>query len=350
MTQLRSRNGSPSLVGAAAAAPCQTRRVVRPAAAVVAVPAGGDPPAVHVDALVKSYAGRRVVDAVSWRAEAGQVTAVLGPNGAGKTTTLECCEGLRRPDAGLVRVAGLDPVADAARVRPLIGVMVQDGGLPSGATAGRLLAHVAAMHAHPVPPQQLLDLLGLAPVAGNRVRRLSGGQRQRLALALAVVGRPSVVFLDEPTAGLDPQARQVVRQVVERLRGDGVAVLVTTHLIDDVELLADHVVVMDAGAVVAQGSPTELTGDDDVLSFTVADLGPDLTELSVALGDAVTLSSGSSGVDHEIRARAGGPLDPTVMAQLTGWLAARGRTPQRLQLGRRSLEDVFLDLTGRSLR
>jgi ABC-2 type transport system ATP-binding protein len=309
-------------------------------------------PAVLVDGLVKSYAGRRVVDSVSWQAAAGAVTAVLGPNGAGKTTTLECCEGLRRPDAGTVRVAGLDPVADAGRVRSLIGVMIQDGGLPSGATVGRLLAHVAGLHARPVPPQQLLDVLGLSAVAGTRVRRLSGGQRQRLALALAVVGRPAVVFLDEPTAGLDPQARQVVHQVVERLRDDGVAVLVTTHLIDDVEQLADHVLVMDAGKVVARGSPAQLTGDDDVLSFTAADL--DLAALAAVLGDGVAISATRSprgaSVDHEVRSRDGGPLDPAVTAQLTAWLAAQGRTPERLRLGRPSLEDVFLDLTGRTLR
>ncbi len=297
--------------------------------------------------LVKSYGGRRVVDDVSWTAAPGQVTAVLGPNGAGKTTTMECCEGLRRPDAGLVRVAGLDPVADAARVRPLIGVMIQDGGLPSGAGAGRLLAHVAAMHARPVPTAALLDVLGLSAVAGTRVRRLSGGQRQRLALALAVVGRPAVVFLDEPTAGLDPQARQVVGRVVRRLRDDGVAVLVTTHLIDDVEQLADHVVVMDDGRVVAQGAPGDLTGDDDVLTFDSVGLDP--AAVATAVGESVTVSVGAGG-GFELRNRGGGRLDPAVMPRLLSWLAAQGRTPQRLQLGRPSLEDVFLDLTGRSLR
>src|SRR3954452_23199659 len=158
-------------------------------------------------------------------AAAAAVTAVLGPNGAGKTTTIECCEGLRRPDAGTVRVLGLDPDRDGALLRPRVGVLLQDGGLPTGARAGEVLRHVAALHAHPIEPARLAAELGLEPVLGTTVRRLSGGQRQRLALALAVVGRPEIVFLDEPTAGLDPQARLAVWSLVRSLPGAGVPVV-----------------------------------------------------------------------------------------------------------------------------
>ena len=160
----------------------------------------------------------------------GSVTAVLGPNGAGKTTTVECCEGYRRPDSGTVRVLGLDPVRDTERLRPRIGVMLQGGGIPQGVRAVEMLRHVARLHAHPLPVDMLVERLGLDVRRRTPYRRLSGGQQQRLSLALAVVGRPEVVFLDEPTAGLDPQARQATWQLVRDLRRDGASIVLTTHL------------------------------------------------------------------------------------------------------------------------
>jgi ABC-2 type transport system ATP-binding protein len=219
------------------------------------VPAPAAEAAVEVSGLVKRYGGRTVVDGLTLTAAAGAVTAVLGPNGAGKTTTVECCEGLRRPDAGTVRVLGEDPARAGASWRARVGVMLQDGGLPTGARAGEVLRHVASLHAAPLDPLRLAAVLGLEPVLRTTVRRLSGGQRQRLALAAAVVGRPELVFLDEPTAGLDPQARSAVWELVRSLRAAGVAVVLTTHLMDEAERLADHVVVVDAGRVVAEGSP-----------------------------------------------------------------------------------------------
>jgi ABC-2 type transport system ATP-binding protein len=305
-------------------------------------------PALTVTGLVKRYAGRAVVDGLDLRAEAGAVTAVLGPNGAGKTTTIECCEGLRRPDAGTVRVLGLDPVHDAGRLRPRVGVMLQDGGLPTGARAGEVLRHLAALHARPLPAADLLDLLGLTPHARTTVRRLSGGQRQRLALAAAVVGRPDLIFLDEPSAGLDPQSRLAVWSLVERLRTDGVAVLLTTHLMDEAERLADQVVVMDSGRVVAQGSPAELTGAADSLQFG-APPGLDLTGLAATLGAAATVAETAPG-RYTVQGQDGAGLDPQLIAAVTGWCAASGVRPDGLSLGRRTLEDVFLDLTGRALR
>src|SRR4051794_36712137 len=220
---------------------------------------GPDDDAVVVRGLVRSYGAVRAVDGLDLTAARGQVTAVLGPNGAGKTTTVECCEGLRRPDAGTVRVLGTDPLHAGPEHRARVGVMLQDGGLPTGGRAGELVRHVARLHAHPVDPAGLGARLGLDAFAGTSVRRPSGGQKQRVALACALVGRPDVLFLDEPSAGLDPQARQAVWAVVAEARDAGTAVVLTTHLMDEAERLADQVVVVDGGRVVAQGSPSELT-------------------------------------------------------------------------------------------
>ncbi len=307
-----------------------------------------DGPAVEVAGLVKSYRGRRVVDGLELTAARGAVTAVLGPNGAGKTTTVECCEGLRRPDAGTVRVLGLDPARDGAALRPRVGVMLQDGGLPGTARAGNVLRHVASLHARPLSPDLLLDLLGLGEHARTPVRRLSGGQRQRLALACAVVGRPQVAFLDEPSAGLDPQSRLAVWALVERLRDDGAAVVLTTHLMDEAERLADEVVVVDGGRVVAAGTPGTLTAGGDALTFT-SSAGLDLAGLRSALPDGVVVAESVAG-RYVVERRDGLPLGPQVLATVTAWCASTGVMPQGLALGRRTLEDVFLELTGRALR
>jgi ABC-2 type transport system ATP-binding protein len=304
-------------------------------------------PALEIDGLVKRYGGRKVVDGLSLTGAAGAVTAVLGPNGAGKTTTIECCEGLRRPDAGTIRVLGLDPQRDGARLRARVGVLLQDGGLPTGASAGQVLRHVAALHARPLEVGTLTAALGLEPVLRTTVRRLSGGQRRRLALALAIVGRPELVFLDEPTAGLDPQARLAVWSLVRSLRDAGVAIVLTTHVMDDAERLADHVVVVDAGRVVAQGTPAELTSGADVLQFS-GPPGLDLTTLRTALPEGVTASEPVPGRYAIEGGRT--PLGPGEVATVTAWCAAHGILPAGLALGRRTLEDVFLELTGRALR
>ena len=304
-------------------------------------------PAVEVAGLVKRYGGRRVVDGLSLTAAPGAVTAVLGPNGAGKTTTVECCEGLRTPDGGSVRVLGLDPRRDGARLRPRVGVMLQDGGLPTGARAGEVLRHVASLHATPLDPTRLAAVLGLEPVLRTTVRRLSGGQRQRLALATAVVGRPELVFLDEPSAGLDPQARAAVWDLVHTLRDAGVTVVLTTHLMDEAERLADHVVVVDAGRVVAEGTPAELTAGAEVLSFN-GPAGLDLTTLRAALPEGISATETTPG-----RYAVEGvsvQLGPGAVATVTAWCAAHAVMPEGLVLGRRTLEDVFLELTGRALR
>ncbi|MFI2102680.1 ABC transporter ATP-binding protein [Isoptericola sp. NPDC019693] len=309
--------------------------------------------AVHVRGLVKRYDGRDVVAGLDLVADAGAVTAVLGPNGAGKTTTVECCEGLRSPDGGTVRVLGLDPVADARALRPRVGVMLQDGGLPTGARAGEVLRHVASMYAAPRDLGELGERLGLGSFARTTVRRLSGGQRQRLSLAAAVVGRPEVVFLDEPSAGMDPQSRHAVWDLVRELRDEGTAVVLTTHLMDEAEDLADRVHVVDHGRVIASGSVPDLLSpdaqDDRTLRFDAA-AGLDPTSLAAALG-----STGEAGPWAVSEPQAGsyvvtGPAGPRALAALTAWLADQDVLASRLTVGRRTLEDVFLDLTGRHLR
>ncbi len=201
------------------------------------------------------------VDGLDLTIDRGTITAVLGPNGAGKTTTLETCEGYRRPQAGSVRVLGLDPVAQRRELLPRIGVMLQQGGAWSGVHAMEMLRHVAALHARPLDVHALGERLGLAECGRTPYRRLSGGQQQRLGLAMAVVGRPELVFVDEPTAGLDPQARHTTWDLLRELRGAGATVVLTTHYIEEAERLADRVHIIDRGRLVVSGTPAELTDD-----------------------------------------------------------------------------------------
>ncbi|WP_328295998.1 ABC transporter ATP-binding protein [Kineococcus sp. NBC_00420] len=302
--------------------------------------------AVEVSDLRKTYpGGSAVLDGLSFRAERGRVTALLGPNGAGKTTTVGICEGLQRADSGTVRVLGLDPVADAATLRPRVGVMLQDGGLPSGVGALEALRHLAGLHTDPLDVDALAERLGLTSFAKTRVRRLSGGQRQRLATACALVGRPELVFLDEPSAGLDPQARLAVWDVVREVRAAGVAVVLTTHLMEEAERLADSVVVVDHGRAVATGSPDELTRGPASLAFRSR---PGLPTESLAR--ALPVGADVSEVDTGRYLVSGIDVDPRVVATVTNWCATHDVLAEGVGPVRRTLEDVFLDLTGRTLR
>jgi ABC-2 type transport system ATP-binding protein len=303
-------------------------------------------PAVSVRGLVKSYGRSRAVDGVDLDLHAGQVLALLGPNGAGKTTTVEVCEGFRTADAGEVRVLGVDPAGAPDALRARIGVMPQGGGAYPGVRAGEMLRLVAACSAQPLDPAWLLTELGLDSAARTPYKRLSGGQQQRLALACAVVGRPELVFLDEPTAGMDPQGRHLVWDLVRALRRDGVAVLLTTHLMEEAEALADDVVIVDRGKVVAHGSPTVLTAtaDQQELRFR-ARPGMDLTGLADALPEGHRAAETQAG-----RYVVQGRIDPAVLSTITAWCAGQGALADDVQVARRSLEDVFLELTGRELR
>ncbi|MDX6197196.1 MAG: type transport system ATP-binding protein [Actinomycetota bacterium] len=290
-------------------------------------------PALEVQGLVKRYGGRAVVDGLSLSVQSATVLALLGPNGAGKTTTVEICEGFRRPDEGTVRVLGLDP-RDRA-LRPRVGVMPQSGGAYPGLRCEEMMRLVASYAAHPLDPAALLERLALTDVRRTAYRRLSGGQQQRLSLALAIVGRPELVFLDEPTAGLDPQARLATWDLIEALRRDGVTVVLTTHLLDEAERLADDVVVIDHGRVVGAGSVSELTRAQGELRFR-ATPGLDLTGLAGAREER----PGQYVV--------AGRVDPQLVADVTAWCARQGVMAEGLRS--RSLEDVFLDLTGREAR
>jgi ABC-2 type transport system ATP-binding protein len=308
----------------------------------VAVPASVEP-AVEVCDLRKSYGDTVAVDGLSFRVERGEVFGLLGPNGAGKTSTVETLEGYRRPDQGTVRVLALDPVADQRALAPRVGVMLQEGGLYPGIRPLEVLRLFAAFYDEPEDPDRLLDVVGLRPAARTLVRRLSGGQRQRLSLALALVGRPEVVFLDEPTAGMDPHARVTTWKVIRSLREGGKTVLLTTHAMDEAERLCDRVAIIDRGRLVALGSPAELTRSEGAgeTRFSAAP-GLELAALAGALSLPPAAVSEDRPGEYVVRAAP----SPELVASLAGWLRDRGVALGDLRAGRRSLEEVFLSLTG----
>ena len=299
--------------------------------------------AVEVCDLVVRYGTTTAVDGVSLIAPRGAILALLGNNGAGKTSLLQVCEGFRRPDAGMARVLGLDPVADHDALMPRLGIMLQSGGVYPWATAGEILDLFAGFAARPLDTGMLLDRLGLRRVARTRFRRLSGGEQQRLGLAVALVGRPELVFLDEPTAGMDTEARHTTWRLIEELRADGVSVLLTTHLLDEAERLADHVVIIDSSVVAATGTPAELTAAAGIDLLSVrADAGLPISRLRVRLSDA-TVTEASPG-EYAIA----GALDTTAVASVLAWFATEGAQVTAVNSRRRTLEDVYLALTAKA--
>jgi ABC-2 type transport system ATP-binding protein len=291
---------------------------------------------VEVEGLVRRHGPITAVDGLDLTAEEGETLAVLGPNGAGKTTTVECCEGYLAPDAGRVRVLGLDPIADARALRPQVGIMLQGGGLYPHVRPEEALRTFAAFHRDPEDPDRLLGELGLDRVRRTRYRQLSGGEQQRLALAIALVGRPRVLFLDEPTAGLDPVVRRTTWELLkERTRG-GATIVVTTHLLEEAAAVADRVAIMDRGRLIALGTPDELTAGDGGVLVRISP-APDTVALEAALGVAV-------------RPRRDGRLalatasTPVLLAGLSTFLATSEATLVSLESGSGSLEDVYLRL------
>ena len=296
--------------------------------------------AVDCRELVVRYGARTAVDGLSLTADAGEVVAVLGPNGAGKTSTIECLEGYRRPAAGSVRVLGMDPIADHRALVPHIGVMLQRGGVYPMLGPRRALELFASYYDDPSDPVELLALTGLTAVARTPWRHLSGGEQARLSLALALVGRPAVVFLDEPTAGVDPEGRLAVRDVVLGMRERGTCVVLATHELSEAERLADRVVIIQRGSLVAEGTPAALASSDggaEVLSWG-AEPGLDVDALSAALGAPVA-------EEPPGRYRVSAPPSPALTAALTAWLAARDLTLTDLRVGR-SLEEAYLAVIG----
>ena len=295
-----------------------------------------------------AYGDKVAVDGLSLEVPRGSVTAELGPNGAGKTTTLETCEGYRVPQRGTVRVLGLDPQRDRAELLPRIGVMLQSGGAWSGVRAVEMLEHMASLHAHPLETGMLVERLGLGDCGRTPYRRLSGGQKQRLGLAIALVGRPELVFVDEPTAGMDPQARRTTGEMLEEVRADGVTVVLTTHHMDEAEHLADRIHIIDRGTLIASGTPAELTrgGRSATIRLVVNRPFPDGApeSLRAELGPLTEVRQ----LD-EVSMLIHGPADASTLGRVSRWCEQHGVLPQTLTLGQRTLEDVVLELTGREL-
>jgi ABC-2 type transport system ATP-binding protein len=299
-------------------------------------------PAIKVARLTKHYGAVRALDGLSLRIEVGEVFGLLGPNGAGKTTTVEILEGYRRADAGEVRVLDLDPWRDGARLRPRIGVMLQDGGLYPGIRPLEALALFASYYDEPDDPERLLDVVGLREAEHTLVRRMSGGQYQRLSLALALIGRPSLVFLDEPTAGLDPRARATTWDLVRELRDHGATVVLTTHAMDEAEQLCNRLAIIDHGRMVGYGTPAELTATA-AAEETRFSAPPELDRagLAAALGLEAPYVREPRPGDYVVDV----PATPELIATLAAWLRDRDVTLGELHAGRGSLEEVFLRLT-----
>jgi ABC-2 type transport system ATP-binding protein len=306
-----------------------------------------DDPPVVVDGLVKRYAERTVLDGVSLTVGAGELVALLGPNGAGKTTLVEIIEGYRHADGGRVTVLGTDPATGGPALRARVGLMLQGGGIDPRAQPRETLRQYGRFHAEPRDPDELLDLVGLQAVARTRYRRLSGGERQRLGLALALVGRPEVVVLDEPTAGMDPEARAATRAIVAGLRDEGAAILLTSHDLTDVERLADRICVLDGGRLVAAGTPSELAaGATPRLRFRLdraldADGLAALDRVVRATRPGAAVAADGDGARYRID---GTSPDPAVIAALAAWCRDAGRLVADLSTTGGSLEDVYLAL------
>jgi ABC-2 type transport system ATP-binding protein len=298
---------------------------------------------VDAQALVVAYGDLVAVDGLDLHVEAGETLALLGRNGAGKTSTVETLEGYRRARSGTVRVLGLDPAKpeEHARLTRRMGVMLQSGGVYPAMSGVEALNLFASYYRDPEPPADLLERMDLSGVARTPWKRLSGGEQQRLSMALALVGRPDVVFLDEPTAGVDPAGRVSIREEITRLRSAGAGVILTTHELDEAERVADRVVIIDHGRVVAAGTPAELTSKSDSarrIRFS-APAGIDLAELSERIGATVREERPGEFVVL-------GHADPTRVAALTAWLAERNLVMTDLRVGRERLEEVFLRVTG----
>jgi ABC-2 type transport system ATP-binding protein len=301
-------------------------------------------PAVQVTDLSVRY-GRSgdivAVDGIDLSAESGEVLVILGPNGAGKTSTIESLEGYRRPSGGSMRVLELDPVADHKALAPRVGVMLQRGGIYPMLGPRAVLRLFAQYYRDPLDCESLLNLVSLQSVASTPWRHLSGGEQQRLSLALALIGRPEVVFLDEPTAGMDPEGRLAIRAVISDLRAQGVCVLVATHELAEAERIADRIVILSSGRIALEGTVHDLTTSSPSGAMTFgAPAGLDTWSLGSALGPGTVVTETRPG-----RYRVDGASGPIATAALANWLAERQVALTDLASGR-SLEDIYFDTVG----
>ncbi len=298
-------------------------------------------PAVMVEHLAKSYGDNVAVRDVSFDVQKGEVFALLGPNGAGKTTTVEILEGFRDRSGGRVRTLGVDPADRSTQrwLRTRIGVILQELAIEPYYSVRQVLTRNAGYYPNPRPVDQVIDLIGLSEKADERIKRLSGGQQRRLDVGLGIVGNPELLFLDEPTTGLDPSGRRETWELIKRLAGAGTTVLLTTHYMDEVEALADRVAVLYGQEIVASGTPSSIGGRDlgaVTITFRLPD-GLAAAELPVAGARPVEDGLVQIHTEDEVR----------VLHDLTGWALAGGHPLQGLTVVRESLEDVYLDLTGR---
>ena len=305
-------------------------------------------PAVLIEArgLVKRYGDKLAVDGFSLQVRSGEIVGLLGPNGAGKTTAVEMMEGLRRPDAGQSFICGLDVHRQGRALRPRIGIALQAARLPEYATVLEILTLYASFYEDPMPVGDLLRQFSLEEKARTRFSHLSGGQRQRLALAVALIGRPKVLFLDEPTTGLDPQARHALWDVILDLKEEGGAILLTTHYMEEAERLCDRVAVMDHGRILAEGTPRELTrayGPEAAVELDPGGARVDLAEL--ARLSAVT---GVRSEDGRVLLHTANP--PATLMALARYAQERSLPLSDLRTRSATMDDVFMALTGRRLR
>jgi ABC-2 type transport system ATP-binding protein len=296
--------------------------------------------AIRVTDLVKTYDGTRAVDGVNFEVDQGEVFALLGPNGAGKTTTVEILEGFRERDSGRVEVLGLDPAdrSSSQALRERMGVVLQELAVEPFLSVRQVLDRNAGYYPRARPVEEVLQLVGLAAKADSRVKNLSGGQQRRLDLGLGIIGNPDLVFLDEPTTGFDPSARRGAWDLIRQLTGGGTTVVLTTHYMDEAEALADRVAIIDAGRVVAEGTPQSLGGreiGEARIQFRLP-AGRTISDLPVE-------TTGATGDYIEIRTAQ--PVE--VLAALTTWALREGVDLIGLRVERLTLEDVYLRLTAR---
>ncbi len=300
-------------------------------------------PPIECRSLEIRYGEKQAVAGLSFTVAEGEVVAILGPNGAGKTSTVETLEGYRRPTSGSVRVLGLDPRTDHREVVSRIGVMLQQGGIYPTMTAGEAVRLFARYYENPESPEQLLETLDLRRVERTAWRRLSGGEQQRVSLALALVGRPTVAFLDEPTAGVDPEGRITIRRVIEGLKERGASVLLTTHELTEAERVADRVIILAEGKCLAEGTLDQLAeiAGSPGISFE-APRGLDLASLASALEIAIDRITETRPGSYAVQVDA----SPSMIASLTAWLAGIDVAVRNLRTGGPALEDIYMSLVG----
>jgi len=289
---------------------------------------------------VIQYGDITAVDHVSFTAQPGRVTVILGPNGAGKTSTIEACEGFLAPTAGSVQVLGLNPYLQRKQLNQQMGIMLQEGGIYPSARVGELVRQYCALYGNGVNPDALIARVGLESVVTTTYRRLSGGEKQRLSLALALAARPQVIFLDEPTSGIDVNGRDLVRLIIRELRNDGCCVIVATHELDEAERIADDVLIFHRGNIVASGTLDDLRSGREEIRFR-SNSHVNLHSLSTTLGFPVEQTR-----LHEFTIA--GTSDARVIVQLTDWAKANNVDIGDIGAGSQRLDDVFRRLTTES--